>query len=371
MLLRVKLAIDNIRKITLELPGTVKELHSMLKAMFNLQGDFVIQYEDPDFHNELCNLINITDLPKDKATLEIVFKCSDSCFSDSSLDTASGHSLTSDDAFTARLRSLPESFTIPFFSYDVEYRLKQGNEAYKIDGSVLSFSKDMKIDILDWLANAMYEFKAYPDGQQYESVAKALTEKHPCLKEPGSKYGWHQWKFRLKFKMANYRRKLSTAGCPEVSINRLKRRDEHSKLVKKKKKAKRLELNFLPTFPQGKTAAVLEEEWKALVEEMSKKKIDWNLVDKLMLSTFALWRWVIVEDAPLVSDVKSSWPALFTQSQVTAEFTRLLCKNLQASFMEGLDVYVPRLLQMYRENGAGIPELRSLLQCLEKEVQRE
>ncbi|KAJ8393279.1 hypothetical protein AAFF_G00061800 [Aldrovandia affinis] len=68
----------------------------------------------------------------------------------------------------------------------------------------------------------MYMFKAYPKSEEYNSVAKTLTDKHPCLKEPGSS-GWHGWKFRLKFKMGNFRQKLHIAGCSELTINSQKR----------------------------------------------------------------------------------------------------------------------------------------------------
>lgn len=49
--------------------------------------------------------------------------------------------------------------------------------------------RDMKVNILDKLAETMYSYKAYPKDPEIEKVARALVEKHPCLKAPGSDTG--------------------------------------------------------------------------------------------------------------------------------------------------------------------------------------
>lgn len=51
-------------------------------------GDLVIQYQDPEFDNELCNLNCMFELPKDKATLK-VYTRAESHHTDSTLDTES------------------------------------------------------------------------------------------------------------------------------------------------------------------------------------------------------------------------------------------------------------------------------------------
>lgn len=92
---------------------------------------------------------------------------------------------------------------------------------------------------------AIYENTAYPSSLQISEVAEALTQKHPCLKEPGSFNGSYGWAQRLKYKMNNFRIKLRVLGCPEVEVNSLKRkttRDQYpAKNVKKPKKA---EVNY-------------------------------------------------------------------------------------------------------------------------------
>ncbi|CAL8394816.1 unnamed protein product [Boreogadus saida] len=72
MLLRVILGQDDIRRITIDsMPETVIGLHLMLKNMLGLEGDLVVQFQDPEFANELCNLSCMSELPKDKVTLKI------------------------------------------------------------------------------------------------------------------------------------------------------------------------------------------------------------------------------------------------------------------------------------------------------------
>lgn len=105
------------------------------------------------------------------------------------------------------------------FSYDVELRLKKANEELHENRTTLIVPRDIKMDILDKLAETVYSYKAYPKDSEIEKVASALVEKHPCLKDPGSDTGWEAWKISLKFKMANYRQKLCNAGCRELVVN--------------------------------------------------------------------------------------------------------------------------------------------------------
>ncbi len=56
-------------------------------------------------------------------------------------------------------------------------------------------------------------------AKQIEDVAKALVEKHPCLREPRSSDGWYSWMFSLKSKMGNLRQKYLVARCPELTVN--------------------------------------------------------------------------------------------------------------------------------------------------------
>ena len=63
MLLRVTLAVEDIRKVTIEeMLDMVDGLHLILKTS-RLQ--LKVQLQDSMFNNELCNLRCMSDLPKD------------------------------------------------------------------------------------------------------------------------------------------------------------------------------------------------------------------------------------------------------------------------------------------------------------------
>ncbi|KAK1172491.1 hypothetical protein AOXY_G5082, partial [Acipenser oxyrinchus oxyrinchus] len=138
MLFRVIMTTDDIRKIYIDsLPETVDKLHAVLKDKLQLEQDFILQYEDPDFGNELCNLTNISDVPAENATLKVIFNSlPESDLSDFTLDTASISSSPSASESSSvnvnnHSQQWPATFIIPSFSYDAEYRLRQGNEDMK------------------------------------------------------------------------------------------------------------------------------------------------------------------------------------------------------------------------------------------------
>lgn len=315
MLLRVIFNKDDIRKIQIVgLPETLEEFFSLLKSKLGVEEDLIVQYEDRDFDNELCNLTNLSDLPEERATLKVtVKKANESYHTDSTLDTASLDSSTGSlEDISTRRQPWPKVFEIPRFSYDVELLLKSGNAAYQKDGTLLNIRKDTKSEILDKLAETIYTYTAYPSREEYDIVAQSLIKKHPCLREPGSSKGWYCWKFSLKFKMGNYRNKLRMAGCSELQVN-----SRSSGPKQKLKKAKKAEVNFLPDFPEGRTEDILEEERLQIIAEMKKKRADMKKIEDMMVSTFSLRRKLIVEEEPPVLEVKIKWPALFTEQQVS------------------------------------------------------
>uniref|UniRef100_A0A8C5AX65 Uncharacterized protein n=1 Tax=Gadus morhua TaxID=8049 RepID=A0A8C5AX65_GADMO len=320
MLLRVILSQDDIRRITIDsMPETVIGLHLMLKNMLGLEGDLVVQFQDPEFANELCNLSCMSELPKDKVTLKVYSKNLESHQTDSTSDTASLTTSSEESHITSasRPRQLPQPFEIPTFSFDVELKLRHGNEAFHKDGTILDISKDTKSDILDKIAEAIYVHNPYPTREEYDLVSQALVEKHPCLREPGSVNGWYCWKFSLKFKMGNFRQKLRLAGCPELKINS---RSPGTPGKGKLKRARKSEVNFLPSLPEGKTQRSLEDERTEMVTEKKKRKIDGQKIKEMMTSTFSLRRKQIVEDEPPVANVRARWPAMFSERQVKVFF---------------------------------------------------
>lgn len=255
------------------------ELKVQLKEKLLLQYDFKLQYEDQDFNNALCNLTEITDLPE-RATLKIVPLVTLHLTALSSPTTSSATEILSATETSPLQRTQwPESFDIPNFSVDVEYRLRQGDLTFLKDGTRMTPSRDMKHDILEKLAVTMYSFKAYPEDDDFSSVAKALISKHPGLSEPGPQPGWYGWKNSLKFKMGNYRTKLRKAGCEDVAINggkRSKSNPQGESSSKNIKRPKRGEANYLPNLPEGRDETSLENARKVLMEEIKRKTTKWH-----------------------------------------------------------------------------------------------
>lgn len=175
----------------------------------------------------------------------------------------------------------------------------------------------MKIEILDKIAQAVFEVKAYPDQDQIESVASALIGRHPCLREPGSETGYDGWKMSIKYKLGNYRSKLRQADCIEVSFKK-KRSCEDDGAGPSLKRAKRGEINHVPDHPENHNDDSLEDERLALAEECKKKNKNVALIRQKMELTFSLRRREIVELQPMVSEVLERWPALFCEAEVSS-----------------------------------------------------
>lgn len=325
LLLRVIIAEDDIRKLTLnKRPQSIEEFKVQLMDKLSLQYDFKLQYEDQDFNNALCNLTEITDLPE-RATVKIIplvtlhltALSSPTTTSDTEGSTADTEIL-SPGASPSLRQQWPEFFDIPNFAVDVEYRLRQADLAFMKDETRMTLPRDMKHDILEKLAETMYSFKAYPDDDDFSSVAKALISKHPCLTEPGP-HRWYGWKNSLKFKMANYRTKLRKAGCKDVAINggkRSKGNPEGESSSKNIKRPRRGEANYLPNLPEGHDETSLENVRMVLVEEMKKKQANGTLISQMMDRSFPLRRQEIVKKVPAVQKMVERWPALFIERQV-------------------------------------------------------
>lgn len=244
MLLRVIISPNNIKRISMpDLPSSLQRLKEILQDQLQLNEGFILQYEDPEFGKELCNLTDISELPPEKATLKVIYEASPdpdgSDVSLSSLDTASPRSSCGSPGTSRRCSAWPTPFPIPTFSYDVELRVQKGNDVYKEKSTLFDVTRDIKCEILDKIAQAVFEVTAYPDRKEIESVAIALVNKHPCLREPGSGNGWNGWRMSIAFKIGNYRQKLRNAGCEEVKVNeRRGNREEGRPSLKKSKKSR-------------------------------------------------------------------------------------------------------------------------------------
>ncbi|XP_019220073.1 sterile alpha motif domain-containing protein 3 [Oreochromis niloticus] len=292
--------------------------------------------------------------------------CGTSC-SSGSQDTVI---LSSPEHLSQRLQRWPTSFSVPRFAYDTELLLASGNEAFKKDGTKLNFIPVLP-DILEKLAETIFQYVAYPTSAQLADVAEALVRQHPCLKEPGS-YGWQQ---RLKYKMGNYRSKLRGLGCPELDVNSLKRKQAHEKTPSKNlKKPRKAEVNYLPPNPQGETEESLEKERLQLLDEV-KKRNNYRIISEKMAKTFSSRRQEVVNLAPPVSDFKSRWPALFDATQINDEFQRITTVNLETTFMAKLDQYSARIMSLASSKAGAakikIERIRNMLQESSVEIKRE
>ncbi|XP_035863592.1 uncharacterized protein LOC116045721 [Sander lucioperca] len=342
------------------------------------------QYEDPDFGNAVCNLMDIAELPPEKAVLHIIWNIDESqtpshSSSISSLDTASISSPASSHSSSSIIRTFmrnisewPSPFVVPSFSYDVELKLRKGNDIYEKTGQGLSVTRDMKMEILDKLAQEIFALKAYPEKYQIVSVASELVNKHPCLKEPGSGTGYDGWTTSIKYKLGNYRSKLRQAGCNEVSVNRKRGRDDEVDEGRfSLKKPKRGEVNHVPDHPENYNDETLEDQRCVLVGEMKKKGKDMELIRQKMDLTFSLRRKEIVEVEPMVLEIQERWPALFLREQICEEFFRVTTKDLLGTFRAALDEYCPRLLKLYRaRRGACGQDMENLLDRLDEQERR-
>ncbi|XP_037634305.1 sterile alpha motif domain-containing protein 3-like [Sebastes umbrosus] len=399
--LRIVLKDHDIRKLDLPhgIPGTVVELESIVRETFGLDGNFTLHYQDADFGEEYFSLTSTNDI-KDKDTIKVVhivepptvnltFTDVDSSFesaSDVSVHAASSvHAsetsvhpsnsscssgsqdtliLSSPEHVTQRSQCWPIEFPVPRFAYGTELVLASGNEAFKKDGVQLNFTTILP-DILEKLAESIFQYVAYPTSAQLANVTEALIQKHPCLKEPGSYNGCYGWQQRLKYKMGNYRSKLRGLGCPEIDVNSLSKKRAHEKASAKNiKKPRKAEVNYLPPHPQGETEGSLEHQRVELLNEV-KKRNNCQTISEKMAKTFSSRRQEVVNLAPPVSDFKDRWPALFDAAQINEEFRRITTANLETTFMSKLDQYSPKIMTLASSTGGAakmkIQRIRNML----------
>lgn len=328
--LRIIFGENNSQRLILPngLPATVPELVEHIKRQCGVQSDFRLQFMDVEFGNEFTNLTSVSEI-EDKSTIKLIFDsglpctphhphstpATSCCSDDSSLSCASLDTdiLISPESAASRSSGWPLVFHVPKFPYDCELQLEKANAAFKATGTLLDPDIRLKTAILDGLAEAIVQYKVYPTDGEFEDVAEALVSSHPCLRELGSATGHAGWKVSLKYKLANYTRKLKRLGCPEVEINSFnKEKTSPASGVKKPRKA---EVNYCPSYPSGESAETLEKIRETLVLE-AKKKNNEDTVAAMMTKTFAHRRQEIIRDAPMIAVFKTRWPALFNMGEV-------------------------------------------------------
>lgn len=224
---------DDARKLVIEsgIPRTVEDLALKIKTFFKVTEQFRLQYKDKDMNDQFMNLLSTSEL-EDKGTLKVVYiSCETTrstsptegaCYtipgtpsnvSSSSQDPTDSDSNTSNDTIILSSPetgscSWPKHFVVPRFSSCAEIMLQVRNAEYKEYGNFLSPTPKVRSDILEGLAEEIIKYTAYPKDEQFEEVAKALTQSHPCLLEKATRTGYCGWKHYLKIKMMNFRTKL-------------------------------------------------------------------------------------------------------------------------------------------------------------------
>ncbi|XP_026158974.1 uncharacterized protein LOC113128125 [Mastacembelus armatus] len=360
--LRVILGVDNASKLTLP-SGIPDDLKGEIRRHFGLSGNFRLQYRDIEFDNEFVNL-TLTSEIKDKSTIKLIYLPDETgtrahhsapqvLDDSSSLSSAADTDIlsspeSSSSGSSLRSQPWPQTFQIPQFSYEVEIQLQKANHSFHNNGTLLNPNTKLKSDILDGLASEIVKYKVYPSSADLDDVAHALVMRYPCLKEQGSVTGYYGWKISLKYKMAT---RLRNIGCPELSINAVKeKRSSMSQGPNQVKKPRKAEVNYCPEYPSGETKESLEEESQALVLEV-KKKNNQHLIKHKMERTFAYRRQEVIKDMPFIADFKNRWPALFSESEVNAEFTRITTVPLLSTFISRLDHYSSQLIRVFKKKG--------------------
>nr|XP_043908836.1 sterile alpha motif domain-containing protein 3-like [Solea senegalensis]XP_043908843.1 sterile alpha motif domain-containing protein 3-like [Solea senegalensis]XP_043908850.1 sterile alpha motif domain-containing protein 3-like [Solea senegalensis]XP_043908860.1 sterile alpha motif domain-containing protein 3-like [Solea senegalensis] len=391
--IRVVLGVNDASKLALPtgIPGSVADLKEEIKRHFGLSGNFRLQYRDTEFDNEFVNLSCTSDI-KDKSTVKIIYLTNDtnaslphheptaspqgvdntslssfSSTSDTDILSSPGSSASASSGSSLRSQPWPHTFPLPQFNYEVDVQLEQANLAFHNSGTLLCPSTKLKSAILESLASEIIKYKMYPSSADLDDVSQALITKHPCLKEQGSVSGYYGWKISLKYKMANYRTRLRGIGCPELSINAMKEKDgslNHSpNQVKKPRKA---EVNYCPGYPAGESKESLEAERQALLVEVKKKNQE--QIKNKMERTFAYRRQEIIQDMPFITELRSRWPALFSEREVDAEFARITTVPLRSTFMFQLDRHTDNLLKVFRKKGgAAGQKIKVILAAMDKD----
>ena len=171
----------------------------------------------------------------------------------------------------------PIPFSIPKFSYDCELKLRKGNATNEKSNMGFDVTRDIKVEILDKISQAIIEIKSYPEKDEIESVAPTLVLKYPCLKEPGSITGYDGWETNIKYKLRKFRSKLREAGCNEVDGWKTSIKYKLGKFRSKLREAGCNEVDVNRKKKVGDDHehhddSNLEEERVALVDETKKKK---------------------------------------------------------------------------------------------------
>ncbi|XP_051965272.1 uncharacterized protein LOC127631244 [Xyrauchen texanus] len=87
-----------------------------------------------------------------------------------------------------------------------------------------------------------------------------------------------------------------------------------------------------------------------------------------MEKTFSYRRQEILKGEPLIADVNSRWPALFTAIEIDREFHRISTLPLLSTFCAALDQYTTRLMEIFQcKGGAAGRKIRNVMLEISKD----
>jgi len=136
MILRV-VEPDQARQLKLSTrPASVDALVKIIKEQLEIDIDFDLLYEDPDFEGKLTSLIDIDELHQ-KAVVHIFL-------SQDSSSIASTVQLSDVSSPEPLSRWPPGPF--PTFAFDVKLKLRDGNAEFEKNGTHLKLARGLKHD---------------------------------------------------------------------------------------------------------------------------------------------------------------------------------------------------------------------------------
>ncbi|KAI9541136.1 hypothetical protein NQZ68_033596 [Dissostichus eleginoides] len=345
-----RLILEEDSRIKLELPNgissSVDEVIQEITNFCGLTNEIRLQYKDADFGTSTSELTDLATLkvinvvpcvtlflePVEYSVDKANFQSQDDSSMSSSACSGDTLPVSSPSSDTYRKEQWPKVFLIPTFSHSTETQLRDGNAEYQRSQVRLTPSSKMLSNILETLADKVYSYKSYPSDADFSEVAEALTQTHPCLKEPGSFNHSYGWKQRLKTKMYNYRTYLKShsSSSDELTVNTVKRKLptdavglKHPSVVEAKniKNPRRAESNHYPYLPFNETPESMEQERVALLSEV-KKRNNVQTIRQKMGQTFAFRRQEIVNKKTSLHEMIERWPALFEVQEDTDTTTK-------------------------------------------------
>lgn len=185
------------------------------------------------------------------------------------------------------------------------------------------------------------KFTYYPKEWQYTEVVTAFLEEFPKVKDKdGIEVASNLWRQRIQYRFQNDRNRRDK----NIPMKRKLSKDD----VPSQRKGKAIIwglANYLPVRPEGEDDDSILRHEAALKTEMVKRHPDHGRLDRLMALTFSDRRNFIINENPLVCEIKEKYPALFeSENAVLKEFRRIAGKEMEELICEGSKKYHQKLM---------------------------